>query len=140
MNDLTTATTNEAADIAILAPITFDAKAYAASVFDPFKRQISNAKRAAAKVVAYDIATTAGMAQAKELRASFRDIRTSVENVRKERKAPIIEAGKLLDQRAAELKAEVEPLEDKYDAEIKAEEQRKEAEKQRKLAEERARV
>jgi hypothetical protein len=141
MSELTNITAGtDSTDVALPAVPTFDGKAYAVSVFEPFKKQITKAKREAAKVEAYDITTTAGMGRAKELRAMFRDIRTGVENVRKERKAPIIEAGKLLDARAAEIKAEVEPFEDKYDAEIKAEETRKEAEKQRKIELERARI
>lgn len=136
--DLTT--TGGDNEVALPIAPTFDAKGYVAAVFDPFKRQIAKAKREASKVDAYDITTTAGMSKAKELRAMFRDIRTGVENTRKERKAPIIESGKLLDARASEIKAEVEPFEDKYDREIKDEETRKEAEKQRKLTEERARI
>jgi hypothetical protein len=139
MNDITSITTTDN-DVALIAVPNFDAKGYAAAVFEPFKKQIAKAKREAGKDESYDITTGAGMGRAKELRAMFRDIRTSVENVRKDRKAPIIEAGKLLDARAAEIKADVEQFEDKYDREIKAEEQRKEDEKQRKLAEERARV
>jgi colicin import membrane protein len=140
MNDLTTTSMTPDTELAVVAVPTFDGKGYALSVFEGFKRQISRAKREAGKAEAYDITTTAGMNRAKELRAMFRDIRTSVENTRKERKAPIIESGKLLDARAAELKAEVEPFEDKFDAEIKAEEKRKADEKAKKEAEERARV
>lgn len=139
MSDLTNVVTPPA-DIAPDVPPIMIPEKFVAAVFDPFKRKLAVAKRAAAKVDAYDITTTAGMAQAKDLRASFRDIRTALENERKARKAPIIAAGKLLDSRAAELTAEIEPLEGKYDREIKAEEQRKEAEKQRKLELERARV
>jgi hypothetical protein len=142
MNDITNITTGTdiETDVAAKPVAIFDGKAYAISVFEPFKKQIARAKREAGKVEEYDITTGAGMGRAKELRAMFRDIRTTVENVRKERKAPIIDAGKLLDSRAAEIKAEIEPFEDKYDAQIKAEEARKAAEKARKEAEERARV
>jgi hypothetical protein len=140
MNEIVTSSAADSTDLTLAAVPNFDGKAYAVAVFEPFKKQITKAKREAAKVEEYDITTGAGMGRAKELRAMFRDIRTAVENVRKERKAPIIDAGKLLDARAAEIKAEVEPFEDKYDAEIKAEEARKEAEKQAKIAAERARV
>jgi hypothetical protein len=139
MNQIVTQS-NESDDIVVQPLATFDAKTYVAAVFDPFKKQLNKAKREAAKVESYDITTTAGMAKAKELRAMFREIRTSLENERKARKAPIIESGKLLDTRAAEMKAEIEPFEDKYDAEIKAEEARKEAEKQKKLEAERVRI
>jgi chemotaxis protein histidine kinase CheA len=139
MNDIAIAN-NQATDPALDVPPIMVPEKFVAAVFDPFKRKLAAAKRAAAKAESYDITTGAGMGQAKELRASFRDIRTALENERKARKAPIIAAGKLLDTRAAELTAEIEPLESKYDREIKAEEQRKEAEKQAKIAAERARV
>jgi hypothetical protein len=139
MNDIAIAN-NQSMDPALEVPPIMVPEKFVAAVFDPFKRKLAVAKRAAAKVESYDITTGAGMAQAKELRASFRDIRTALEGERKARKAPIIAAGKLLDSRAAELTAEIEPLESKYDREIKAEEQRKEAEKQAKIAAERARV
>ena len=139
MNDLITAAPDT--DLPAIATLpTLKPDAYVAQVFDPFKRQLATAKRQAGKTPEYDITTGAGMGVAKELRAMFRAVRLAVENERKARKAPIIEIGKLLDTRAKELTADIAPLEDKYDGEIKAEEQRKEDEKQRKLAEERARV
>lgn len=140
MNDLTTTSNTETELPAIASLPTLKPEAYVTQVFDPFKKQFAKAKRASATVPAYDITTGAGMAVSKELRASFRAVRLAVEAERKARKAPIIEIGKLLDTRAKELISDIEPLEDKYDAEIKAEEQRKEDEKQKKLAEERARI
>jgi hypothetical protein len=119
--------------------VAFDPTEYTVTRFEPFKRQLASAKRAASKAV-FDITTTAGMKQAKELRASFRTIRLAIETARKDIKAPIIEAGKKIEAVANELKAEVEPHEDKFDALVKAEEQRKEAEKQRLIELERARV
>lgn len=118
---------------------TLDPAKYAAVAFEPFKAKLAAAKRAAKKAE-YNIATKEGMKQAKELRASFRDIRTGIESARKEAKGPILEAGKKVDAVAKELTDEVAPHEDKYAAEIAAEEARIEEEKQRKLAEERARI
>lgn len=119
--------------------ITIKPEKYVTEVFAGYKKQLTKAKRDA-KDVTYDITTTVGMELAKKLRASFREIRTSAESTRKERKAPIIQIGKLLDEKYKELEADIRPFEDKYDADIKAEEKRKEEEKQRKIAEERARV
>lgn len=119
--------------------ITLKPEIYVKQVFDSFKRQLAKAKKDA-NGVTYDITTTVGMEVAKKMRASFREIRTTAENTRKERKAPIIQIGKLLDSKYQELEVEIRQHEDKYDADIKKEEKRKEDEKQRKIAEERARV
>jgi hypothetical protein len=60
-------------------------------------------------------------------RAAFRDdVRVAGEKARVVRKAPILEIGKLLDSKYAELKNAVVPYEAKFDAAIKAEEKRKE--------------
>lgn len=119
--------------------ITLKPEKYVAEVFGPFKKILAKAIRESAGAE-YDIATTIGMKRATELRATFRKIRLDAEKARKERKAPLLEIGKLLDSKYGVLELEIKPHEDKYDAEIKAEEARKEAEKERKLAEERARV
>lgn len=127
----------EVANVTALA--TFNPTEYAAAAMEPFKVKLTAAKRAA-KRAEFDITTTAGMKEAKVLRASFRDIRTGIENARKEAKGPILEAGKKVDAVAKELTDEVVPHEQKYDAAIKAEEDRIEAEKQAKIAAERARI
>lgn len=113
---------------------------YAKQVFEPYKKQLTAAVRAAAKTPEFNIQTTAGLEVAKQLRASFRTIRIGAENMRKERKAPIIQIGKLLDTRYKELEADITPHEDKFDAMIKAEEARKEQIKAEEVARERARV
>lgn len=139
MNELTNVQTLSDELMAQAAPV-LNPEKYSAAVFDGHRKQLAKAKREASKVEAYDITTTAGMSVAKDLRASFRDIRTSAENTRKDRKAPIIQIGKLIDAKYKELEAEIEPLESKYDAEIKGEEKRKADEKARKESLERARV
>jgi hypothetical protein len=118
---------------------TFDPAQYAALALDPFKAQLAAAKRAAKKAE-FDITTTAGMKEAKALRASFRDIRIGIENARKAAKEPILEAGRKVEAAAKELTAEVVPHEQKYEQQIKDEEARVEAEKQAKIAAERARI
>ena len=115
-------------------------ESYVKQVFDPFKKQLAVAVRAAAKTPEFNIQTTAGMEVVKQLRRSFTSIRTGAENMRKERKAPIIQIGKLLDAEAEKIKVAILPHEDKYDALIKAEEARKEQVKQAELARERSRI
>jgi hypothetical protein len=119
--------------------ITIEPAKYVELVFEPFAKRLANAKTLAA-AAEFDVTTTAGMAVAVRHRATFREIRVASEKARKERKAPILEIGKLLDSRQKEIEAEIEPFESRFDAAIKAEEARKEAEKASKAASEKARV
>jgi hypothetical protein len=119
--------------------MTIEPTEYVAQVFEPFAKRYADGVDAV-RGVAYDIKTTAGMAVAVKFRALFRAIRTESENARKLRKAPILEIGRLLDSRKGELEAVSLPLETMFDDEIKAEEQRKDAEKQAKAAIEKARI
>lgn len=120
--------------------VTIDPTKYAAAAFEPYKKDFAAAKRAASKAGPIAISTPAGMKQAKELRTSFRTIRTAVENARKAAKEPVLEAGKKIDLVAKEFTAEVVPFEDKFDKLVKDEEQRLEDEKQARIAAERARI
>lgn len=92
--------------------------------------------------VVYDVATTAGMTDAKAARLAIREPRYEIERIRKAAKAPILALGKKLDSEAAQITGELEKLEAPIDGAIKAEEERKEREKnaaeQQRLAEERA--
>lgn len=142
--DISTEVIEPAADpkdvAAANALLTIKPAVYVKQVFDEPKKALAKAVRAAEKTEAFNIQTTAGMETAKRLRLSFKTIRTGVENLRKERKAPIIEIGRMLDDAAAAIKDAVLPHEEKYDKMIKAEEARKEAIKQEELAKERARI
>jgi len=105
--------------------ITLDPTSYVAAVYAPFREKLDAAKAEADKAE-FDITTTAGMEIAKKHRAVFRDeFRLAIEKARTERKAPILEIGRLLDGRAKEITAEVAPYEKRFDDAIKAEEQRK---------------
>lgn len=77
----------------------------------------------------YDVTTTKGMQSAREGRAEIRTYRTSLEAKRKELKAPLLERGRLLDSEAKRITAELLRLEEPIDTAIKAEEQRRAAEK-----------
>ena len=132
MNDIAIA--EKPADI-----LTIEPEQYVAQVFEPFTKRLAVAV-AEVKDVEFDVATTAGMKTAVTHRALFRDLRLESEDARKKHKAPILEIGRLLDSRAKEVAALITPHEERFDKEIKAEEARKEAEKQAKLAAERERV
>lgn len=109
--------------------LTLDPNTYVTAVFASFRDQFEAAKTAAALITSVDVSTPAGMKVAVQHRAAFRLIRVEAEKARKLRKAPILEIGRLLDTRYKDLEAEIAPLEDRFDAAIKAEEQRKERER-----------
>ena len=88
----------------------------------------------------YDVGTGAGMAEAKEHRAAWRDPRQAVERLRKQAKAPVIAMGKSIDARAEWLTAQLMVGETPIDEQIKAEETRKEADKQARILAEADRV
>ena len=110
-----------------------DPKTYVSTAYQPFNEALENAIAKLPELVIRDISTKEGMTVAKQGRALFRDIRISLEKKRAEVKAPILEIGKLLDSRAKEIFAKIEPLEDKFSSEIKAEEERVEAIKAEKI-------
>jgi hypothetical protein len=108
--------------------VTLDPETYVAAVYAPFNTRLEAAIQKV-EGVTYDITTTAGMDTAKECRALFRAIRIESDKERATRKAPIISIGKLLDSKNAEIEKAVDPFESKFDADIKAEEKRKDDEK-----------
>ena len=93
-----------------------------------------------AGIVYTDIATTKGMDAAKRDRAVLRGLRTDLEDLRKQIKAPVLERASLIDAEAKRLNAAIVELEEPIAAQIKAEEDRKAAEKDRKAEEERQRL
>lgn len=92
------------------------------------------------KGVVYDVATTKGMAEAKEARREVREPRLEVERIRKAAKAPILALGKKLDSEAARITKELLAIEEPLDLQVKTEEARKEAERQAKIEAELKRV
>lgn len=90
--------------------------------------------------VIYDVATTEGMEAAKRARQAVRQPRYDIERIRTNGKAPILSLGRKLDAEAARITAECMKVETPIDQQIKAEEERIEAEKRAKAAVELARV
>ena len=120
--------------------LAIDPDKYVALVFEPFREKLARYK-AEADAVTFDVTTPAGMKTAIEWRAKFRDeLRIPAEAARKERKAPILEIGRLLDARAKSLAQEIAPYETRFDAAIQAEEEKRAALKRAKEEAERARV
>lgn len=119
--------------------VIMDPLKFATELFQPYHDQLATAKRKAARVK-YDVSTKDGMAEAKELRATFVTIRTTADKAKTEAKRPIDQSGKLILEHYRKLEEAAKAEEAKHDKAIKDEEARIEAEKQRKLAEERARI
>lgn len=119
--------------------VIMDPLKFATELFQPYHDQLTVAKRKASRVK-YDVTTKDGMAEAKELRATFVSIRTTADKAKTEAKRPIDQSGKLILEHYRKLEEAAKAEEAKHDKAIKDEEARIEAEKQRKLAEERARI
>lgn len=113
-----------ATEAGALALITLSPEKYAAEVYQPFKDKLEAAIDSL-RTINYDITTTAGMAAATKARALVKGIRTGADNERKDRKAPIIKIGKLLESGFDDVEARVLPLELMFDADIDAEVKRK---------------
>lgn len=112
----------------------------ALSEFDRVSAGLADIERRYPKDVVYDVTTTKGMKEATEHRAAWRDPRIMVEKARKMAKAPLLALGKSIDARAAWLTEKLLEGEQPVDQLIKAEEARREAEKQARINAEFARV
>jgi len=88
-----------------------------------------SALREVCATTVFDVKTPSGMKQAVSLRAKVRGLRTSVEKLRKETKAPVLALGKLIDSEANRITNALFDLEKPIDGAIKAEESRKAEEK-----------
>jgi hypothetical protein len=119
-------------DLASQELVTLNPEAYATAVYEPFASRLK-AAIALTDGVIYDVKTKEGMAVAKEHRALFRAIRIEGDKERAARKAPILAIGKLLESKYTALEAEIVPIEQRIDTEIKAEEARIEEEKAAKI-------
>ena len=134
------AVTERPADLTGTQLITLDPVQYVTAVYLPFRERLDAAKAAVANIETVDVSNREAMAVAIKHRAAFRAIRVEAEAARKQRKAPVLEIGKLLDGRYRELEQEISADEDRFDAAIKAEESRKERERAEKEAAEKSRV
>lgn len=90
--------------------------------------------------VVFDVATTKGDKEARGFRKELVTLRTTLEAKRKELKAPALAYAKRIDDEAKSITTEILALEEPIDAQIKAEEARKEAERAAKAEVERQRI
>lgn len=88
----------------------------------------------------FDLTTTKGDKEARQARKELVGMRTSLEALRKEKKAPHLAACKLLDDEAKRITNEILALEKPIDEQIRADEVRREQERAQREAEERARL
>lgn len=96
--------------------------------FDKISRGIGELAQKYAGVV-FDVTTATGLKEASTARAEIREPRYKIEHARKAAKAPLLALGKNIDQRAEFITTELMNLETPIDAQIKAEETRKEDER-----------
>lgn len=108
--------------------------------FDKIAAGLAALEAAHPKDVACDVRSTAGMRQAIAGRAAWRAPRIATEAARKAAKAPVLSIGREIDAFAKSLETRLLEGESHYDDQIKAEESRKEAERQAKIEAERERV
>lgn len=92
------------------------------------------------KDAVYEVGTSKGLKDATEHRAAWRDPRITVEKARKMAKAPLLALGKSIDARAAWITAKLLEGEEPIDQLIKAEEARREQEKQARINAEAGRI
>lgn len=90
--------------------------------------------------VIFDVSTTKGDKEARGFRKELVSLRTGLEAKRKELKAPALARAKAIDDEAKRITGEILALEAPLDDQIKAEEARKEAEKEARAAAEARRV
>lgn len=90
--------------------------------------------------VQFDLTTTKGDKAARQARKELVTLRTSLEELRKEKKAPHLAACNLIDSEAKRIKGEILALEVPIDEQIRADELRREQERMQREAEERARL
>lgn len=107
--------------------------------FDPIEAGLQ-ALRQQYEGVVFEVATTKGMEAAKAARLAIRDPRYKIEAARKALKAPLLRYGRLVDSEAARITDAILAIETPIDEQIKAEEARKEAERQARAAAEAKRI
>jgi len=110
-----------------------DAKSIAE--FDKVEAGLAEMESKYAGVVYNDISTKGGLARAKADRAAVREVRYSVAALATDMKDPLNRLKKLIDGGADRIKTRVLKIEEPIDAQIKGEEARIEAEKERKRQE-----
>lgn len=108
--------------------------------FDRVSAGLADLEARYPKDAIYPVETTKGMKDAVEHRAAYRDPRVMVEKARKMAKAPLLTLGKSIDARAAWITGKLEEGEKPVDQQIKAEERRREEEREARAAAEAARI
>lgn len=92
------------------------------------------------KGIVYEVTTTEGLTAAKAARAAIREPRYEVEKIRKSAKAPLLALGRRVDAEAHRITSQLLELEEPIQAQIAAEEARRERVRQEKIAAEQRRV
>lgn len=113
--------------------LSLDAVRGEVSKFDRIGAGLAELEAAHPKDIVCAVDTPDGWEQAIVARRAWREPRIALEKAREAAKRPVLELGRQIDSFAKDLKAKLSAGEDHYDAQIKAEEARREAEKQRRV-------
>jgi len=105
-----------------------ESTASAVAEYNPIAAGLAECRQRYAGVV-YDLRTTKGNDDARKARKELVTLRTSLESKRKELKAPLLAQAKLVDDEAKRITGELLALEEPIDAQIKADEKRREDER-----------
>ncbi len=116
-----------------------ESTASAVAEYSPIAAGLAECRQRYAGVV-YDMRSTKGNDEARRARKELVTLRTSLEAKRKELKAPLLAQAKLLDDEAKRITGELLALEEPIDAQIKADEARREEERKAREEAERQRV
>lgn len=111
----------------------------AVAVFSPIEAVLTDVRQKYSNVV-YDLTTTKGDKEARQARAELVKVRTSADKAYKDWNQPILEQQRIARDKVAYIKGEVDKLEKPIDDQIKADEDRREAERKAKAEAEVVRI
>lgn len=95
------------------------------TVYNELRKELSVFEENYGSIV-IDCTTPKGMKSAKDCRKEIRDVRSNLEDLRKEAKAPVLAKGTQIDDEAKAIKEKLDVLFIRFDGEIKAIENKKE--------------
>lgn len=111
----------------------------AVAVLSPIEAVLTDVRQKYSNVV-YDLTTTKGDKEARQARAELVKVRTSADKAYKDWNQPLLEQQRIARDKVAYIKGEVDKLEKPIDDQIKADEDRREAERKAKAEAEAARI
>lgn len=109
------------------------------TVYNPARKELAVFEEEYGSIL-IDCTTPAGMKSAKDCRKEIRDVRSNLEDLRKEAKAPVLAKGTIIDAEAKVIKEKLDALYTKFDDSIKAIENKKEIDAAKAVKEQEAKL